>query len=56
MKLVQKLSVSIPQPGSAAGATGHMGLAFAARQLENPRPATRKKAEKLLKRWAAKLT
>ena len=28
-KLVQKLSVSIPQPGSAAGATGHMGLAFA---------------------------
>jgi hypothetical protein len=28
-KLVQKLSVAIPQPGSATGPTGHMGLAFA---------------------------
>ena len=28
-KLVQKLSVAIPQPGSAAGPAGHMGLAFA---------------------------
>jgi hypothetical protein len=29
-------------------------LAFVARQLDNPRPATRKKAGKFLKRWAAK--
>ena len=29
-------------------------LAFVTRQLDNPRPATRKKAEKFLKRWAAK--
>ena len=28
-KLVQKLSVAIPQPGSAAGPAGHKGLAFA---------------------------
>ena len=28
-------------------------LAFVKRQLDNPRPATRKKAEKFLKRWAA---
>ena len=27
-------------------------LAFVKRQLDNPRPATRKKAEKFLKRWA----
>jgi hypothetical protein len=27
-------------------------LAFVTRQLDNPRPATRKKAEKFLKRWA----
>ncbi len=29
-------------------------LAFVTRQLDNPRPATRKKAEKFLKRWAVK--
>jgi hypothetical protein len=28
-------------------------LAFVTRQLDNPRPATRKKAERFLKRWAA---
>ena len=28
-------------------------LAFVTRQLDNPRPATRKKAEKFLKRWTA---
>lgn len=28
-------------------------LAFVARQLDNPRPATRKKAQRFLKRWAA---
>jgi hypothetical protein len=28
-------------------------LAFVKRQLENPRPATRRKAERFLKRWAA---
>ena len=28
-------------------------LAFVTRQLDNPRPATRKKAEKFLKRWAS---
>jgi hypothetical protein len=29
------------------------GIAFVKRQLENPRPATRRKAERFLKRWAA---
>jgi hypothetical protein len=29
-------------------------VAFVTRQLDNPRPATRKKAERFLKRWAAK--
>jgi hypothetical protein len=27
-------------------------LAFVKRQLENPRPATRRKAERFLQRWA----
>jgi hypothetical protein len=39
---------------------GHVGnkrpvLAFVTRQLDNPRPATRKKAEKFLKHWATAL-